>query len=93
MNRCVSFTRILKLKSEIRLRRNVILGIETSCDDTGAAVLDLSGRIIFLHSPSIKEDDFDGRVTSVIGFKKNFRDLFISQSRPNNIRKWIVSTE
>jgi len=27
-------------------RRNLILGIETSCDDTGAAVIDLSGRLL-----------------------------------------------
>lgn len=33
-------------------KRNLILGIETSCDDTGCAVLDTSGNILgeALHS-------------------------------------------
>jgi len=27
-------------------RRGIILGIETSCDDTGAALIDLQGRLL-----------------------------------------------
>ena len=29
------------------LRRGLILGIETSCDDTGAAIIDFQGAIIY----------------------------------------------
>lgn len=65
MNRCVSFTRILKLKSEIRLRRNVILGIETSCDDTGAAVLDLSGKLLGESIATQKTPRFGGVIPTI----------------------------
>ncbi|XP_023333368.1 probable tRNA N6-adenosine threonylcarbamoyltransferase, mitochondrial isoform X2 [Eurytemora carolleeae] len=47
MFRSCCYSRLLRHKETlIRTRRNLILGIETSCDDTGAAVIDLSGRLL-----------------------------------------------
>lgn len=43
-----SYLKRLAVQSGVSLRRNrkMVLGIETSCDDTGAAVVDNHGRIL-----------------------------------------------
>eukprot|EP00088_Acartia_fossae_P068627 TRINITY_DN8745_c0_g1_i1.p1 TRINITY_DN8745_c0_g1~~TRINITY_DN8745_c0_g1_i1.p1 ORF type:complete len:397 (-),score=23.86 TRINITY_DN8745_c0_g1_i1:58-1248(-) len=46
MNRCFTYSRLLRVRRDLELRRTFILGIETSCDDTGAAVIDLQGRLL-----------------------------------------------
>jgi len=53
MLRCLklncSYSRLLQVNQRARLAkqiRTIVLGIETSCDDTGAAVIDQSGRLL-----------------------------------------------
>jgi hypothetical protein len=51
-------------------RRGIILGIETSCDDTGAALIDLQGS--FINSVFWIRNDL-GRIRSRILLFRSFR--------------------
>jgi len=65
MIRCFTYSKLLKVHQQLKVTRSVILGIETSCDDTGAAVFDLQGKLLGEALSTQKSSRFGGVIPTI----------------------------